>query len=232
MGRPLKSRAEAGEKITMIKEIIIYILFPICGYFIGSLSPAVFLSKKVAGIDIREKGSKNAGSTNVYRVMGAKWGIINFAFDLIKGFVPALIGLLIARAAGGAYDGWLGAALAASGVLLGHAFPVFNHFKGGKCVASMTGIMFLMYPALTGLVFVYALVIIITTRWVSLASITSFIIIPVSVWVFKGLLGLTLPVQIFTTFFAVLIIFLHRENIIRLIKGEESRLDLHKKSEY
>lgn len=216
----------------MINEIIIYILFPICGYFIGSFSPAVFLSKKVAGIDIREKGSKNAGSTNVYRVMGAKWGIINFAFDVLKGFLPALIGLLIARSIGGAYDGWLGSVLAASGVLLGHAFPVFNHFKGGKCVASMTGVMFVLYPALTGMVFVYAIIIILTTRWVSLASITSFIIIPASAWIFKNFFGLTFPVQIFTTFFAALIIFLHRENIVRLLKGEESRLDLHKKSEY
>jgi glycerol-3-phosphate acyltransferase PlsY len=216
----------------MIKEIIFYILFSVCGYFIGSLSPAVFLSKKVAGIDIREKGSKNAGSTNVYRVMGAKWGIINFVFDLLKGFLPTLIGLLVARAIGGAYEGWLGAVLAASGVLLGHAFPVFNRFRGGKCVASMTGAMFILYPALTGIVFVYALLIIVTTRWVSLASTTSFVLIPASVWVFKNLLGLTLPVQIFTTFFAALIIFLHRENIVRLFKGEESKLDLHKKSEY
>ena len=216
----------------MIKEIIIYILFPVCGYFIGSLSPAVFLSRKVAGIDIREKGSKNAGSTNVYRVMGAKWGIINFGFDLLKGFIPTLLGLIIARAAGIAYDGWLGAVLAATGVLLGHAFPVLNHFKGGKCVASMTGVMFVFYPVLTVIVFVYAIILILTTRWVSLASVTSFIIIPASVWIFKNLLGLTLPVQIFTTMAAALIIFLHRENIVRLIKGEESRLDLHKKSEY
>ena len=96
----------------------------------------------------------------------------------------------------------------------------------------MTGVMFVMYPALTGIVFLYALAIILTTRWVSLASVTSFIIIPAAVWLFKNLLGITLPVQIFTTFFAALIIFLHRENIKRLIKGEESKLDLHKKSEY
>ena len=90
----------------MTKEIIFYILLPICGYFIGSLSPAVFLSRQVAGIDIREKGSKNAGSTNVYRVMGAKWGIINFFIDLLKGVIPTLIGLFIGRAIGGRFR-WL-----------------------------------------------------------------------------------------------------------------------------
>lgn len=216
----------------MFKEIIVYVLFLVCGYFIGSLSPAVFLSRQVAGIDIRKKGSKNAGSTNVYRVMGAKWGIINFVVDVLKGFLPALAGLLIARAIGGQHDGWLGAVLVATGVLSGHAFPIFNHFKGGKCVASMTGVMLLLYPALTGLVFVLAVIIILTTRWVSLASITSFILIPISVWIFKDLLELTLPVQIFTTFFACLIMFLHRENIVRLIKGKEGKLDLAKKSEY
>lgn len=216
----------------MFSELIVYVIFLICGYFIGTLSPAVFLSKQVAGIDIRKKGSKNAGSTNVYRVMGAKWGIINFVVDVLKGFLPALAGLLIARAIGGMYDGWLGAVLVATGVLSGHAFPVFNRFKGGKCVASMTGVILLLFPILTGIVFIYALIIILTTKWVSLASITSFIVTAVSVWVFGNLLGLTLPVQIFTTFFACLIIFLHRENIVRLIKGEEGKLDLKKKSEY
>ena len=216
----------------MAKEIILYFVLVISGYFIGSLSPAVFLSRQVAGIDIREKGSKNAGSTNVYRVMGAKWGIINFVVDLMKGFLPTLIGLFILRAIGGMYDGWLGAVCAASGVLLGHAFPVFNHFRGGKCVASMSGVMFVLYPILTAIVFAFAIALILITRWVSLASVTSFIIIPASAWIFGGLLNLTLPVQIFTTFFALLIIFLHRENIKRLLKGEESKLDLKKKSEY
>ena len=216
----------------MTKEIILYILLPICGYIIGSLSPAVFLSKRVANIDIREKGSKNAGSTNVYRVMGAKWGIINFAIDLCKGLIPTLIGLFVSRALGGVYDGWLGASIIAASVLLGHAFPVFSHFKGGKCVASMTGVMFVMYPVITVIVFAIAVILILITKLVSLASVSSFILIPISVWIFGGILNIALPVQIFTTCAALLILYLHRENIKRLFKGEESKLDLHKKSEY
>lgn len=216
----------------MSKEIILYILLPICMYFLGSLSPAVFLSRQVAGIDIRQKGSKNAGSTNVYRVMGAKWGIINFFIDLLKGVVPTLIGLLLARSIGGSFDGWLGAVLASSGVLIGHAFPIFNHFKGGKCVASMTGVMFVMFPLLTLLIFAVAIAVIIITKWVSLASILSFLFLSIAVWIFGNMLELTLPVQIFISIFAPFIIILHRENIARLIKGEEQKLDLKKKSEY
>lgn len=215
-----------------IKEIILYIVLLVCCYFIGSLSPAVFFSKKVAGIDIREKGSKNAGSTNVYRVMGAKWGIINFAVDILKGLLPTLIGLYIARSINGAYSGWLGGSIAASGVLLGHAFPIFNHFKGGKCVASMTGVMFAFAPIPTLILLVLAILLIVTTRLVSLASLLAYTTVLVCAWALKDLLGFVLPQQIFLTVFTLLIIFLHRENIKRLIKGEESRLDIHKKSEY
>ncbi len=215
-----------------IKEIIFYVVLVIAGYFIGSLSPAVFLSKKVAGIDIRNKGSKNAGSTNVYRVMGAKWGIINFVADILKGLLPALLALFISRAIGGAYDGWLGASIAAGSVLLGHAFPIFNHFKGGKCVASMTGAMFAFAPIPTFILLAIAIVLIVTTRLVSLASILSYTIVMICSWVLGDYLGLVLPQQIFMTIFPILIIFLHKDNIKRLIRGEESKLDIHKKSEY
>ncbi len=215
-----------------IKEIILYVVFIIAGYFIGSLSPAVFLSKKVAGIDIRDKGSKNAGSTNVYRVMGAKWGIINFVADILKGLLPTLIALYIARALNGAYDGWMGASIAAGSVLLGHAFPIFNHFKGGKCVASMTGAMFAFAPIPTLILLAIAIVLIVVTRLVSLASILAYTIVMICSWALGDMLNFVLPQQIFMTVFPLLIIYLHKENIKRLIKGEESKLDIHKKSEY
>lgn len=215
----------------MTNLTILCILLPICGYFIGSLSPATFLSKKVAGIDIRKKGSKNPGSSNVFRVLGAKWGLINFLFDILKGFIPTLIGLFIARAVGDGFNGYLGAVLAGGGVLIGHALPIFAHFKGGKCVASMTGAMFVLYPILTAIIFVIAITIILTTRYVALASLTAFILIPISVWVFEDILNLNLPIQIFTMIFSILILVLHRENIKRLINGEENKLNLKKKKD-
>lgn len=208
----------------MTKEILFLILL-VGGYLIGSLSPAVFLSKKVAGIDIREKGSKNAGSTNVFRVMGAKWGLLNFLFDCLKGFLPALIGLLIAREVGDGYNGYLGAVIAGGGVLIGHALPIFSHFKGGKCVASTTGILFLLSPLLTLVIFAAAIITITITHYVSLASVSAFILAPICVWIFSY----PLPVKVFVTLAAVLILFLHRANIKRLIKGEENKLDFSKK---
>lgn len=207
----------------MTKEVL-FILLMIGGYLIGSLSPAVILSRKVAGIDIRKKGSKNAGSTNVFRVMGPKWGLINFVFDCLKGLLPTLIGLLVAGSIGDGYNGYLGAVIAGGAVLIGHAFPIFSHFKGGKCVASTTGIMLVINPYMTIVMLVLAVIIIAATNFVSLASVTVFTILPILVWFFD----LPLPVQIFTVVFSLLILFLHRGNIARLIKGEENKMNFKK----
>lgn len=207
----------------MTKEIL-FILLMVGGYLIGSLSPAVILSRKVAGIDIREKGSKNAGSTNVFRVMGPKWGLINFVFDCLKGLLPTLIGLLVARSIGDGYNGYLGAVIAGGAVLLGHAFPVFSHFKGGKCVASTSGIMLIINPYMTIVMIVLGVVIILLTNFVSLASVTVFTLFPILVWFFNY----PLPVQIFTVIFSLLILFLHRGNIARLIKGKENKMTFRK----
>ncbi|MCK5128226.1 MAG: glycerol-3-phosphate 1-O-acyltransferase PlsY [Clostridiales bacterium] len=209
----------------MSNNIIFYCIALVIGYVIGSFSPAVLLSRKVANIDIRQKGSKNAGSTNVFRVLGAKWGLINFVFDLLKGAVPTLIALLVFRNIGDGFNGYHGAVIIASGVLLGHVFPVFSHFKGGKGVASTTGVFLVLFPIPLLIIFVIAVVIILTTRYVSVASVLSFIIISISVWIIPGLMKVNLPVQIFTTAASVLILILHRENIVRLLKGNENKLN-------
>ncbi len=211
----------------MTNIIILYILLIICGYIIGSLSPATLLSKKVAGIDIRQKGSKNPGSSNVFRLLGAKWGLINFLFDLLKGLIPALIGLFIARSMGDGYNGYLGAVIIGGSILIGHALPVFSQFKGGKCVASMTGVLFVILPIMTLVIFIIAIIIILTTRYVAIASLFAFISFPILVWFFPY----ELPVQIFTLVFSIIILFLHRENIKRLFKGEENKLNFKKKKE-
>ncbi|MEX1377537.1 MAG: glycerol-3-phosphate 1-O-acyltransferase PlsY [Eubacteriales bacterium] len=204
----------------------IYIVIALVCYIIGSVSPAVFLSKKFAGYDIREKGSKNAGSTNVFRVMGAKFGIINFILDLLKGLLPTLLAKYIAIKLGLNLD--IAMVCAAGAVVLGHAFPIFSHFKGGKCVASSAGLLIAFNPVFTICLIVLAIISIIITRYVSAASITVFLLYPIAAWIFPMANGFTeyysLTFRIFLSCLGVLILFLHRENIVRLLKGNEKPL--------
>lgn len=197
--------------------IAIYVLLTLAGYFFGSLSPAVFLSRKFAGYDIRTKGSKNAGSTNVFRVMGPKFGIINFILDLLKGAIPTLIGLYFL----GTYSGEVAAICLAGGVILGHAFPVFSHFKGGKCVASSAGILLAFHPVTTAIIIAVAIGSIALTGYVSLASVVVFLVYPIIAWFIPEY---TLLYQIFLSCLGALILYLHRGNILRLLKGEENPL--------
>jgi len=214
-----------------MEHIWIFILIAVVCYFIGSFSPAVFISRKYAGYDIRTKGSNNAGSTNVFRVMGAKFGIINFMLDLLKGLLPTLLAKYIAVKLG-TIDPELAMICAASGVVLGHAFPIFSHFKGGKCVASSAGILLAFNPLLAGMMIIAAILSIIITRYVSTASITVFLLYPISAWIFPLAKcfteNYTLQHRIFLSCLGALILFLHRENIVRLFKGEEKPL-CHKK---
>ena len=209
----------------------IYIVIALICYVFWSLSPAVFLSRKFAGYDIREKGSKNAGSTNVFRVMGAKFGIINFILDLLKGLVPTLLAKFIATQIGG-MNVELAMICAAAGVVLGHAFPIFSHFRGGKCVASSAGLLIAFNPVFTIALITVAIISIIITRYVSTASITVFFVYPIAAWIFPLANNFTdfysLQFKIFLSCLGALILFLHRENILRLIKGEEKPL-FHKK---
>ena len=209
----------------------IYIVIALICYVFGSLSPAVFLSRRFAGYDIREKGSKNAGSTNVFRVMGAKFGIINFILDLLKGLVPTLLAKFIATQIGG-MNVELAMICAAAGVVLGHAFPIFSHFRGGKCVASSAGLLIAFNPVFTIALITVAIISIIITRYVSTASITVFFVYPIAAWIFPLANNFTdfysLQFKIFLSCLGALILFLHRENILRLIKGEEKPL-FHKK---
>jgi len=209
----------------MVNTWIFVVIALIC-YIIGSLSPAVFLSRKFAGYDIRTKGSKNAGSTNVFRVMGAKFGIINFILDLLKGLLPTLLAKYIATELGLHVE--LAMVCAASGIVLGHAFPIFSRFKGGKCVASSAGLLIAFNPIFTIIIIVLAITAIVITRYVSAASITVFLVYPIAAWIFPLANGLTehytLLFKVFLSCLGALILFLHRENIKRLIKGEEKPL--------
>lgn len=206
-------------------NIFILTLVAIGSYLIGSFSPAVFLSKKYGGYDIREKGSGNAGSSNVFRVMGAKFGLINFLCDMFKGAIPSVIGMLIANYFLG-IDYQIGGVVAGGAVLIGHAFPIFLKFKGGKCVATAGGVLLAFHPIFITVLIIAAIGSIFIHRYVSLASLMVFVLYPIIAWFIESY---TLTFKIFLTCMGVFIVILHRANIKRLIQGKENKVGSSKK---
>ncbi len=188
------------------------------GYLVGSIQIPILAGKILKNIDIREHGSGNAGSTNVARVLGIKVAIVVFILDICKGVVPFLIA-----------KHFLGieyAVITGVGAVLGHDFPLFMKFKGGKGVAISLG-LFTAYNPIAGLLaLVVGIAIIYLTKYVSLASVSVASTVLVFIWLSDAgtveLIGLS--------FLVLLLVYQHRGNIKRLIKGEENKLTFNKKS--
>lgn len=210
-------------------------------YLIGSI-PFGLLIGKARGIDIREHGSKNIGATNVGRVLGRRWGYFCFGLDVIKGAAPVLAAGWITGALGDERASsttllwWLGVA---AGAVLGHVFPVWLRFRGGKGVATGFGVLVAIYPGLTyaSLVALGLWILVVkATRYVSVASIVAALSIPISACVFcfvrgNGTLGERAaglaqqwPLMALSGLLAVLVVWKHRANIARLRAGTENRV--------
>ena len=189
----------------------------VIAYFIGNVSPAYILVKFAANIDIREHGSGNAGTTNVVRVMGTKAGILVLVSDLLKGVLAVWIGRY--------FGGDLLAVLAGLFVVIGHNWPVLLKFKGGKGVATSLGVGLIISPQTALICIGIAIIVILTTKYVSLASLTGIPIWTVLLIVRGGnhlyvYLGIAL---------SVLAIIKHRSNIRRIYSGTENKFDLKNK---
>ena len=189
-----------------------YVLVSLIAYFLGNFATSYIVSMRAAHIDIRKHGSGNAGATNVLRVLGAKAAALTFLGDTLKGVAAVLIGRYIA--------GSNGAILAGLFVVIGHNWPVTLGFKGGKGVATTIGAMLAINPLLVLVVFTMGAVVLITTKYVSLASITGMVIFPITMILFRQ----STEYIIFSFILALLGIFKHRKNIVRLIKGTESKI--------
>ena len=195
----------------------------IIAYLIGSVNFSVILSKKMAGFDVREKGSGNAGTTNMLRSVGKKAAAITLVCDILKG----LISILIAMAIGKIFKGSNGALLvqvAGVAVIIGHTFPIFFKFKGGKGVATSLGVLIMSNWQIGLICLVFAVILIALTQMVSVGSIAAAILYPV--------LTLFIPQNyivpgnylIYSIVLAVIIVFNHRENVKRLLNGTENRI--------
>ena len=200
-----------------------YIIIAIIAYLLGSISFSVIISKKMAGFDVREKGSKNAGSTNVLRTVGKKAAILTLIGDCLKGVVAILIAFVVGKIRQ-ELDGALLVQLAGIFVVVGHTFPIFFKFKGGKGVATSLGVLLLTNWQIGLICLVFALVLMALTRFVSLGSVAAAVLFPVlTIFITNNYL---VPGNyiIFGIILAVLVIFNHRENIKRLLEGKENKL--------
>lgn len=211
-----------------------YIIVGIIAYLLGSISFSVIFTQKFAGFDVRKKGSGNAGSTNVLRTAGKKPAILTLICDILKGVVAILIAFIIAKVL--KYDIGVQAFLiqiAGVFVIIGHTFPIFFGFKGGKGVATSLGVLLITNWRIGLICLVFALVIILLTKMVSLGSIGAAVLFPILLFFnqshyLAGDSTTTISYLIFGIIVAALVIFNHRENIQRLATGKESKISFKK----
>lgn len=201
-----------------MREFLLIVL----AYLIGSIPTALIISKKYFGIDIRDYGSGNMGATNVFRVLGTRYGSIVMAFDILKGmaavglylFFPYYVENELQRT-----NLMMGLGLAA---VLGHIFPVFANFKGGKGVATLFGMVLAVQPLVAVSCMGVFLLVLFLTRYVSLSSILGAIMLPVSVlWIWNEH---ELTYRIFAILVACMVLITHQKNIVRIMRGVESRI--------
>ncbi len=206
------------------------IISGIIAYLLGSISFSIIFTKKFAGFDVRQKGSGNAGSTNVLRTAGKKPAILTLICDILKGVIAIFIAYLIGRIFN--FDIQSSAMLvqiAGICVVIGHTFPVFFGFKGGKGVATALGVLLVTNWQIGLICLVFALVLMALTRIVALGSIAAAILFPVLCFFITNnyLVGdssTRMSYLVFGIIMAVIVIFNHRSNIQRMASGKENRL--------
>ena len=211
-------------------ETIIIIGLIISAYLIGSLASAIWIGKIFHGIDVRDHGSGNAGFTNAVRVLGWKSGVPVFVLDVLKGyFAVSLIDLFHLYAEGTSPYVNLQLVLGAA-ALLGHIFPIYANFKGGKGVATLLGLLLGIVPEPTLICLGIFIVVFTTTRYVSVSSMLAGIAFPILVnFLFDySILSLT----IFSILVSVLLLLTHQKNIERLLRHEESRVSFRRKHKF
>ena len=200
-----------------------YIVIAVIAYLIGSINFSIIISKKMAGFDLREKGSGNAGSTNVLRTVGKKAAAITLICDILKGVVAVLLAKLIGVIWRN-LDGALLVQLAGIFVIIGHTFPVFFKFKGGKGVATSLGVLLTTNWQIGLICLVFALVLIVLTQMVSVGSITAAILYPVlTIFITQHYIAPGSYI-VSSIILAVLVVFNHRSNVKRILTGTENKI--------
>lgn len=209
--------------------MVAYIVSAILAYAIGSIMFSVIVSRKLAGFDVREKGSKNAGSTNMLRTVGKKGAIITLICDILKGVIAILIAMLIAKIANITEPSkiLLMKYIAGFAVILGHTYPIFFEFRGGKGVATSLGVLLMLNWKIGLIALIFALLLMAFTKMVSVGSISAAILYPILVLFIED--RKSFGVILISWLIAILVIFNHRTNIKRLKEGKENKISFSKR---
>jgi acyl phosphate:glycerol-3-phosphate acyltransferase len=205
------------------------IILVILAYLMGSVSTAVVVSKLVFGTDIREHGSGNAGATNTFRVLGKKAGLVVMIVDLLKGFFAVKLALMHTGYVPGTNE-YVGLQVALGvAAVVGHIFPIWANFRGGKGIATLFGMILAIQPQVAGLLVIVFIVMLLSTKYVSLSSISASIAFPILILFIYN--EPEVSYRVFAVAAALLVVLTHHKNINRLIKGNESKMPLFKKKE-
>ena len=203
-----------------------YIIVAIIAYLIGSVNFSILISKKMAGFDVREKGSGNAGTTNMLRSVGKKAAAITLICDILKGVVSIVIAGNIVKN----LDRELLLQIAGIAVVIGHTFPIFFGFKGGKGVATSLGVLLMSNWQIGLICLVFALVLMALTRMVSLGSCGAAVLFPVlTLFINQHYTVLTEGKSgrvyfVYSVILAIIVLYNHRSNIKRILNGTENKL--------
>jgi len=204
-------------------EIVLIVL----AYMIGSIPTAVWVSKSIFGIDIRDYGSGNAGATNTFRVLGSKWGSLVMLADVSKGIIATSLYILIPFYLTNELARTNFMILLGLAAVLGHVFPIWANFRGGKGVATLLGMTLAIQPIVALICLVVFLISLISTRFVSLSSILASIAFMVLIlYVFNEK---EIMYRYFAMIVAIMVVVTHHKNISRLYKGTETKLPIFKK---
>lgn len=212
----------------MLSLLVILIL----SYLVGSIPASVWVGKAFYGIDVRDHGSGNAGATNAFRVLGWKAGISSIVIDIGKGvFAAGVVASLRLDALPAGLEFWqvetVVRVLAGLAAIVGHMYPVWAGFRGGKGVATAAGVFLAITPVTMSIVLAIFAVVLLTTRYVSLASIIGATSFPATVAIRRYLFdvsGVDVSLLVIGILLAVGIIYAHRSNIQRLVEGRENRV--------
>ena len=214
------------------------IIVAIVSYFIGSINTSIIISKLI-GTDIREHGSGNAGATNMLRTYGKRIGVITLLCDALKGVIAVLLAnitITLLSVCATTFASTLPIKLikcvSAISVVLGHNYPVFFQFKGGKGISTSAAVIFMLDWRIGLIVLFSALLVMALTRYISLGSIVGATLFPVSVFVFSFFIDkdYNYVLMLTSVILCVLAVFRHKSNILRLLNGTESKLG-HKKED-
>lgn len=209
-------------------NVVFGVLAAAGAYLLGSIPTAVWIGKSFFGIDVREHGSGNAGATNALRILGTRTGLLVLLIDALKGALAVSLAWWVVQPGTLSPEWFIIFQLFLGAIaLLGHVYPIFASFRGGKGIATLAGIVIVLLPWAVLICLAVFVMVFIPTRFVSLGSLSAALIFPVAViWILNITL---LPYIIFSLMVTIFVVLTHRKNINRLLKGTENKISFRKK---